>query len=83
MTESGSRVSLPPHPVGVLIPLSRDRHRSGGPGESPPGLPQNPCRSSCPPNRFLGHETDGGGIAKVVMPLAAHPFNMVVGHFVD
>jgi hypothetical protein len=33
MTESGSRVSLPPHPVGVLISLSRDRHRPGGPGE--------------------------------------------------
>jgi hypothetical protein len=40
-------------------------------------------RSSCPPNHFLCHETDGGGIAKVVMSLAAHPFNMVVGHFVD
>jgi hypothetical protein len=40
-------------------------------------------RSSCRPGRFLGHETDGRGIAKVVMTLAAHPFNMVVGHFVD
>lgn len=40
-------------------------------------------RSSCPPSYFLDHETDGRGIAKVVMPLAAHPFNMVVGHFVD
>ena len=39
-------------------------------------------RSSCRPSHFLGHEADGGGIAKVVMPLAAHPFNMVVGHFV-
>ncbi len=40
-------------------------------------------RSSCPPSYFLDHETDGRGIAKVVMPLAAHPFNMVVGHLVD
>jgi hypothetical protein len=40
-------------------------------------------RSSCPPNHFLSHEADGGGVAKVVMPLAAHPFNMVVGRFVD
>jgi hypothetical protein len=40
-------------------------------------------RSSCPPNHFLGHETDGGDIAKVVIALAAHPFNMIVGHFVD
>jgi len=26
---------------------------------------------------------DGSGVAKVVMSLAAHPFNMVVGHLVD
>jgi hypothetical protein len=41
------------------------------------------CRLSSLPSHFLGHETDGGGIAKVVMSLAAHPFNMVVGHLVD
>jgi hypothetical protein len=40
-------------------------------------------RSSRPPGSFHGHETDGGGVAKVVMPLASHPFNMIVGHFVD
>jgi hypothetical protein len=34
-------------------------------------------RSSCLPNHLLGHEADGG-VAKVVMPLAAHPLNMVV-----
>jgi hypothetical protein len=31
MTESGSHVWPPLHPVGVLIPLSRDRHQSGSP----------------------------------------------------
>jgi hypothetical protein len=36
-----------------------------------------------PSNHLLGHKADGGGIAKVVMSLATHPFNMVVGHFVD
>lgn len=45
MTGSGSRVSLPPHPVGVLIPLSRDRHRSGDPGESLPRAPTESVRS--------------------------------------
>src|SRR5580692_10804718 len=36
-------------------------------------------QSSCPPNHLLGHEPDGGGVTKLVMSLAAHPFNMVVG----
>lgn len=40
-------------------------------------------RSSCPPSHFLGREAGSGSITKVVMSLAAHPFNMVVSHFVD
>jgi non-canonical (house-cleaning) NTP pyrophosphatase len=36
-----------------------------------------------PAQPLSGHETDDGAVAKVVMALAAHPFNMVVGHFAD
>jgi hypothetical protein len=63
MTESGSRVSLPPHPVGVLLPLSRDRHRSGGPGESHPRAPTESVRNSLPLHERALEAYDAGGAA--------------------